>query len=64
MAVGSVLSTVIAVSDLEVAEEFWSSVTCLPVIASSYAGRFSYLGNADPWKQEITLQLTKSVKSD
>lgn len=64
MAVGSVLSTVIDVGDLEVAEEFWSSVTGLPVIASNYGGRFSYLGEADPWKQEITLQLTKNVKSE
>ena len=64
MAVGSVLSTVIDVSDLKVAEEFWSSVTGLPVIASEYAGRYSYLGQAEPWKQEVTLQLVETTKGD
>ena len=64
MEVGSILSTVIDVGDLKVAEEFWSSVTGLPVIASEYAGRFSYLGQAEPWKQEITLQLVETAKGD
>lgn len=64
MAIGSVLSTVIDVGDLRVAEEFWSSVTGLPVIASAYAGRYSYLGQAEPWKQEVTLQLVDSVKGE
>ena len=62
--IGAVASTVIDVNSLEVGEAFWSAVTGLPVIASSYAGRFSYLGQTDPWKQELTLQKVGAVKDD
>ncbi len=64
MGIGTVLATVINVNDLEAGEAFWSEVTGLPVIASSYAGRFSYLGQPDPWKQEITLQKVDATKDD
>lgn len=64
MGIGSVLATVINVNDLKAAEAFWSELTGLPVIASGYAGRFSYLGQADPWKQEITLQKVDTTKDD
>jgi len=64
MGIGTFLATVINVNDLDVGEAFWSEVTGLPVIASSYAGRFSYLGQADPWKQEITLQKVDATKDD
>ena len=64
MGIGRVLATVINVTDLDAGETFWSEVTGLPVIASGYAGRFSYLGQADPWKQEITLQRVDGTKDD
>jgi len=64
MGIGSILATVINVNDLEAGEAFWSELTGLPVISSGYAGRFSYLGQADPWKQEITLQKVDSAKGD
>lgn len=64
MGIGDVLATVINVNDLEAGESFWSELTGLPVIASGYAGRFSYLGQVDPWKQEITLQKVDATKGD
>jgi len=44
MGVGQLRCRVIDVNDLEVAEAFWSQVTGLPVIPSTFPGRFSYLG--------------------
>ena len=64
MGIGSILATVINVNNLEAGEAFWSELTGLPVITSGYAGRFSYLGQADPWKQEITLQKVDTAKND
>lgn len=64
MAVGSLRCVVFNVTDLSVAETFWSEVTGLPVIASNYTGRFSYLGQKDPWKHEIILQLVREPKGE
>lgn len=52
----------IDVNDLEVAEAFWSQVTGLPVIPSAFPGRFSYLGQADPWRHEVILHLVTTPK--
>lgn len=62
MGIGSILATVLNVNDLESAELFWSELTGLPVITSGFAGRFSYLGQPDPWKHELTLQLVTEEK--
>jgi hypothetical protein len=47
-----------------VAEAFWSEVLGLPVIMSNYNGRFSYLGQPDPWKHEVILQLVTQPKGE
>lgn len=62
MAVGSLRCVVIDVTDLAVAEAFWSEVIGLPVISSNYTGRFSYLGHDDPWRHEVILQLARDAK--
>lgn len=62
MAVGKLKCAVIDVEDLAVAEEFWSEVTGLPVIPSVFPGRFSYLGQADPWRHELILHLVGTSK--
>jgi predicted enzyme related to lactoylglutathione lyase len=62
MAVGRLRCVVIDVDDLTVAERFWSNMTGLPVITSNYTGRFSYLGQPDPWHHEIILQLVAEPK--
>jgi len=53
---------VIDVNDLAVAEEFWSEVTGLPVLPSVFPGRYSYLGQADPWRHDVILHLVSSRK--
>lgn len=62
MGIGTIRCHVIDVDDLDIAERFWSEVTGLPVIASGYVGRFSYLGQPDPWRHEIILQLVDRRK--
>lgn len=62
MPVGTLRAVVVNVTDLEVAEHFWSEVVGLPVITSNYTGRFSYLGVAEPWKHEVILQLVTEPK--
>src|SRR5680860_1153233 len=62
MGIGKLRCHVIDVNDLEVAEKFWSEVTGLPVIPSIYPGRFSYLGQADPWRHEVILHLVRATK--
>lgn len=64
MGIGTIRCQVIDVDDLTIAEAFWSEVTGLPVIGSKWTGRFSYLGQPDPWKHEIILQLVKTTKGD
>ncbi|MEX2652294.1 MAG: VOC family protein [Acidimicrobiia bacterium] len=62
MGIGTLRCHVIDVEDLETAEAFWSEVTGLPVIGSAWTGRFSYLGQPDPWKHEVILQLVDTPK--
>ncbi len=62
MGIGQLRCHVIDVNDLPVAEAFWSAVTGLPVIASSFPGRYSYLGQADPWRHEVILHLVRTNK--
>lgn len=62
MGIGTLRCAVIDVNDLGVAEAFWSEVTGLPVIPSVFPGRYSYLGQPDPWRHEVILHLVKSVK--
>lgn len=62
MGIGQLRSHVIDVDDLPVAEEFWSEVTGLPVIDSAFPGRYSYLGQPDPWRQEVILHLVRTPK--
>lgn len=57
MGIGTLRCHVIDVDELAVAEAFWSEVTGLPVIRSALAGRFSYLGQPDPWRHEVILHL-------
>jgi predicted enzyme related to lactoylglutathione lyase len=62
MAVGTLKCSVIDVDDLAVAETFWSEVTGLPVIPSVFPGRYSYLGQPDPWRHEVILHLVRTKK--
>jgi predicted enzyme related to lactoylglutathione lyase len=62
MGIGRLRCHVIDVNDLVVAEAFWSQVTGLPVIPSVFPGRFSYLGQADPWRHEVILHLVTTPK--
>ena len=64
MRVGSLRCVVLNVTDLALAEVFWSQVVGLPVIRSNYTGRFSYLGQKDPWKHEMILQLVTEPKGE
>ena len=56
------LCVVVDVDDLEVAERFWSTLTGIPVIESVFPGRYSYLGQADPWRHEVILHLVDEPK--
>jgi predicted enzyme related to lactoylglutathione lyase len=62
MGIGQLRCHVIDVNDLAVAEAFWSELTGLPVIPSVFPGRFSYLGQPDPWRHEVILHLVHGVK--
>lgn len=62
MGIGQLRCHVIDVNDLKVAEAFWSEVTGIPVIPSVFPGRFSYLGQADPWRHEVILHLVATSK--
>ncbi|MGA9746209.1 MAG: VOC family protein [Nocardioides sp.] len=62
MGIGTLRCQVIDVNDLGVAERFWSALTGLPVIPSVFPGRYSYLGQADPWKHEVILHLVTAKK--
>jgi predicted enzyme related to lactoylglutathione lyase len=62
MGIGQLRCHVIDVNDLAVAEAFWSQVTGLPVIPSVFPGRFSYLGQAEPWRHEVILHLVSTAK--
>lgn len=62
MGIGRLQCHVIDVNDLAVAEAFWSELTGLPVIPSVFPGRYSYLGQADPWRHEVILHLVRTEK--
>jgi catechol 2,3-dioxygenase-like lactoylglutathione lyase family enzyme len=62
MGIGRLRCPVIDVDDLAIAERFWSEVTGLPVIPSVFPGRYSYLGQPDPWRHEVILHLVKTRK--
>ena len=62
MGVGTLRCHVIDVNDLSEAEAFWSEVTGLEVIPSVFPGRFSYLGQPDPWRHEMILHLVSTTK--
>jgi predicted enzyme related to lactoylglutathione lyase len=62
MGIGTLKSAVIDVEDLAVAEAFYSELTGFPVIPSVFPGRYSYVGQADPWRQELILHLVKAAK--
>ena len=54
----------IDVDDLEVGAAFWSEVTGIPRIRSSWPDRFAYLGYEDEttWKHEVILHGVSSAK--
>jgi predicted enzyme related to lactoylglutathione lyase len=62
MGIGQLRCQVIDVNDLAVAEAFWSEVTGLSVIPSVFPGRYSYLGQADPWRHKVILHLVSTPK--
>lgn len=62
MGIGRLRCHVMDVDDLVVAERFWSEVTGLPVIPSPFPGRYSYLGQAEPWSHELILHLVRRHK--
>ena len=62
MGIGTLRCHVIDVDDLSVAEAFWSELTGIPVIPSVFPGRYSYLGQADPWSHEVILHLVRTRK--
>jgi predicted enzyme related to lactoylglutathione lyase len=64
MGIGKLRCMAIDVDDLAVAEAFWSEVTGLPVIPSVFPGRYSYLGQPDPWRHELILHLVRTPKAD
>lgn len=62
MGIGQLRCSVVDVDDLAAAEAFWSEVTGMPVIPSVFPGRYSYLGEPDPWRHRMILHLVKSPK--
>jgi len=62
--VGTFRCVVVNVTDLAVAEAFWSEVLGLPVIGSNYTDRFSYIGQPDPWEHQMILQLVAHPKGE
>jgi predicted enzyme related to lactoylglutathione lyase len=64
MGIGRLKCAALDVTDLEVAEAFWSEVIGLPVIPSPFPGRFSYVGQPDPWTCELILHLVRTEKGE
>jgi predicted enzyme related to lactoylglutathione lyase len=62
MGIGQLRCHVIDVNDLATAEAFWSEVTGLPVIPSVFPGRYSYLGQPEPWRHQVILHLVSTPK--
>jgi predicted enzyme related to lactoylglutathione lyase len=65
MAIGTLRCFVIDVEDLEVGAAFWSEVTGIAQISSSWPDRFAYLGDQDEktWRHEIILHRVDTKKS-
>ena len=66
MSIGRLRCSVINVTDLDVAYEFWSQVTGLQIIGppDGWHGWLGYLGATDPWKHEIILQKVTDAPVD
>lgn len=64
MGIGRLKCAALDVTDLTVAEEFWSAMTGLPVILSPFPGRYSYLGQPDPWDCELILRRVDAPKGE
>jgi catechol 2,3-dioxygenase-like lactoylglutathione lyase family enzyme len=67
MGIGTLRCPVINVTDLELAYEFWTEVTGLERIShheGGWHGRFGYVGQSDPWKHEIILQVVDTPKTE
>ncbi len=62
MGVGTLRTAVIDVTDLAVAEAFWSELTGLAVLPAVFAGRYGYIGHLDPWQHELILHLVGTDK--
>ncbi len=62
MGIGTLRCHVVDVEDLPVAEAFYAELTGLPVIPSPIPGRYSYLGQADPWRHKVILHRVKTAK--
>lgn len=64
MGIGTLRAVVIDVADLSIAEQFWSEVTGLHLVASNYAERFSILADPEPPGEEVILQARDGEKPD
>jgi hypothetical protein len=62
MGIGTLRCYVVDVEDLDVGQAFWSALTGIPPIPSFFPGRYAYLGQADPWRQEVILHRVTSTK--
>jgi predicted enzyme related to lactoylglutathione lyase len=62
MGIGRLQCHVVDVEDLDVGQAFWSALTGIPPIPSVFPGRYAYLGQADPWRQEVILHLVREPK--
>lgn len=63
MGIGTLRCHVLHVTDLEVAQRFWSEVTGISPIPSAFPGRAAYLGQADPWRHEVILWKVDTAKA-
>lgn len=64
MGIGRLKCAALDVTDLAVAEAFWSAVTGLPVIESPFPGRYSYVGQPDPWRCDLILHKVDTPKGE
>ena len=62
MGIGTLRCFVVDVEDLEVGQAFWSALTGIAPIPSFFPGRYAYLGQPDPWRQEVILHRVTTPK--
>ena len=62
MGIGKLMCAVVDVEDLGIAEAFWSELTGLPVIPSWFPGRYSYVGEPEPWRHRLILHKVSTHK--